>query len=300
MHLHITCMLIATCIVDCSLLVFFRCSLRCRLTVGCVSPEQNHSLPQMITVKKMTVARPVPQRLQPPLSVLTNILSYIEHETNNYDGVCGVNKQWLIASQSVPNTTVRWIIQDKRARDDSFVLAIKKYPHVTSFIDFPSDHLISLLSRKSFDVLSLRSLSLIDLTNNLDGCGAALDMLTTRLSSSLSSLESLKFDCKGLSASTLIGLYKSASKLLQQFNPSASSENPKKSTSPMIRLNGELPQRCQSVLDTVNHGWTWSLLCSSCPNSYGICCGAEPLRTCPGDRCGKIMVILSYTCLCVG
>jgi hypothetical protein len=245
---------------------------------------------------------PLPQRLQPPLPILINILSYIEHEVRSRDAPCGVNKQWLMASQQVPDTTVRW--RHSRSwlyRITPFELIIRKHPHVTSLIDFPLVAIKSLLDTcmTSFDLLSLKSLSLgtsVRTKNRYDVSNVGpIDRLLNRLSFS-STFESLtlNIDDKEVRYGFIIGCYKSTSKLLDAFNSAnsftslTSTNLDKKEGPPRIRLNGDEPHRCGANL----HEWTWSMSCSACAQRHDICCVKDAkLSSCDSEAgCCKPMV----------
>jgi hypothetical protein len=193
----------------------------------------------------------VPQRLQPPLSVLVHILSYLEHEIESRDAICGVNKQWLMASQSVPNTMVRsmqptddlnfmWSRREKPPAVSSFQLAHRKYPRVTSFIDFLATDLKSLLEMTSFNFSSLRLLSIDFISDEID----TIKQLIRRSSSSSFELSLYPFTWDDKQQ-----CYQAAQSLLDSFD-NLSSSNIKASSSsttppqppqpPRIRLNGRL------------------------------------------------------------
>jgi hypothetical protein len=251
--------------------------------------------------------------LQPPLSILTQILSYIEHEMS-YDALCGVNKQWLIASQSIPNATVRWVADGEHGRRQgevaSFTLAHRKYPRAASLINFPIFDCPSLLSTRAFNISTLRSLSLSfdhDGDPDFDGMDRMTELIShLSLSSSFHSL-TLKHQ-KLVGTSTLdtdyiVALYVTIAKLLEPFNDALNESYATNVTTaslsfpsiasigiaasrvsgrtieggvPFIQLNGCYPIRCQ--LKPKRHGWTWSIPCSLCNMSTSICCYSSGCR----------------------
>jgi hypothetical protein len=76
-----------------------------------------------------------------------------------------------MAAQSVPNTMVRnkqdgSTMVRPQPNASSLEVALQKYPHASSFLDFSSGDLKSLLNMTTFNLFSLRSLSL-----SLDGRG---------------------------------------------------------------------------------------------------------------------------------
>jgi hypothetical protein len=269
------------------------------------SRRQDHSDLTIISSSWKPKESLLSQRLQPPLPILVNILSYIEHEIHYYDGVCGVNKQWLMASQRVPNTIVRNKQDSSNAQEvpttmtrprpnaSSFRLAIRKYPYATSFLGFPSRDLKSLLDTTTFNLLSLRSLSL-----SLDGSGfnTIQDLINRLLFSS--SFE-LSLNTSGVEDKRNTEFYQSVWRLLDPFNDRSSSDSPEHlppTTVPSmrrIRLDGHQPHPCEGGF---RHGWTWSISCSTCGKAYNICCEDEELDGCARDGgCGTPMVIFLPT-----
>jgi hypothetical protein len=93
------------------------------------------------------------------------------------NAICAVNKKWLLTIRDLPHTIVFYEDQNGKVTSDDwfprrstaassvspFVLAIRKYPRVTTFIDFPIESIETLVTNHSlYDplLLRIRSLSL--------------------------------------------------------------------------------------------------------------------------------------------
>jgi hypothetical protein len=215
-------------------------------------------------------SQPLPQRLQPPLTILTNILSFIE-QSMGYDGPCGVNKQWLTASQNVPNATVQWKKNRIVTKVPSFVLALRKHPSATSFIDFPMKDIDHLMKHKSFDMSTLRSLSLI---NNSGQDTYFPDMR-------LPSIQSLSIH-HGPDADRefVDDCYHGSTSFLDSFNEEYLKGNKTDNDVPKIRFNGRLPVKCMKKFKKredypeadSKHGYTYQRECNWCHRLKNICC----------------------------
>jgi hypothetical protein len=223
--------------------------------------------------------RPLSQRLQPPLPILINILSFIELSLGR-TSTCGVNKQWLIASLNVPNPTVKWekgII----SRLPSFVLALRKHPSATSFIDFPINELRYLTAHQSFDMSTLRSLSLMN-HPSLSYSTIMNPTIWMRLAGS-SSLQSLTIHHGPNADGHLVNrCYDWSSSLLGSFNEGYLKGTKTDNDVPKIRFNGCLPIKCD------DHGYTYQRLCKWCHQSKNICCNRSFSDCDPERACGKV------------
>jgi hypothetical protein len=148
-------------------------------------PSQDHQpgRPQRDVIKdrrgKKKQTRSTLPFIQPTV-VIANILSYLVHQIGDHNGPRYVNKQWFTACMRIPNAIVQWLTDSSLERyysqqygdyeDDnetSFQVAIKQFPHVTSFIGFPLHEVGSLIKDPKFSV-TLSSLRSISLTWNPD------------------------------------------------------------------------------------------------------------------------------------
>jgi hypothetical protein len=251
--------------------------------------------------KSAMVDQPLSSRLQPPLPILIKILSYIEHEMD-YDAPCGVNQQWLMASQQVPNTTVKWVLGV--GFDDilpSFTLAIRKHPRATSFLRFPFRDLEALMTHDSYDLSTLRSISLR--TRKANESTDHIESLCQQLSSPSSICRSVSIHSPKKSDESIIKLRIGAARtLLRSFNDGYLKGTMTDKDVPKIRFNGRRPVKCPKLPPKhwngdkeeypYRHGYTYTERCSECKEPKRVCC--TEFSTCIAEYggCDQIWVPL--------
>jgi hypothetical protein len=256
--------------------------------------------------------------------VITKIISYLEDYSIpvGYNAARYVNRQWLNAARNAPSVSIKWNWEDYTPKVATvkhkltpFELAIKQYPRVTSFIDFPLNDIESILNDQYAPIFfTLLEISLnwkpgMVLRSSIPSHAAEhfasvhigngprfrnFNDVMYRLNKS-SQLRLVTIECTGSMTcddyDAFIQAIESSQLLLEPFNEKEKKQksptsrnapsNEQTTECPSVRFNDLLPIRCPSKR---NHGWTYSIECGCCHKASYICCGLPEYHSCNDRR----------------